>query len=112
MDGYAALETMERQPPDLVLTDLRMPRLGGLALVREIGERFPLVPVILMTSRGNERLAVEALTAGAANYVPKMNFEKILPEVVQQVLGVALLEVRPESFKLKPLLCVGYPLLG
>ncbi|MDX1501990.1 MAG: response regulator [Thermoanaerobaculia bacterium] len=88
-DGRAALQAIEDRQPDLVVTDLRMPRLGGLDLVREVGSRFPLIPVILTTSKGNERLAVEALTAGAASYVPKGDLDEILPEVVTQMLGVA-----------------------
>lgn len=88
-DGEQALELLERHRPDLVLTDLRMPKLDGLALVREAHARFPLVPVILMTSRGSELVAVDALASGAASYVAKADMVDHLPETVEQVLDVA-----------------------
>lgn len=88
-DGQAALEACAMDLPDLVLTDLRMPRLDGLLLVKKLQQLYPLVPVILMTARGSEEIAVEALAAGAASYVPKAEMEKILAETVEQVLAVA-----------------------
>ena len=57
--------------PALVLTDLIMPEMNGLELVKAIREHHPFVPVILMTSKGNEEIAVQALQGGAASYVPK-----------------------------------------
>src|SRR5262249_49111775 len=56
--GREALEMIARQPPDLVLTDLVMPDLDGLAIVEEVRARHPLVPVILMTAYGSEEVAV------------------------------------------------------
>ncbi len=86
-DGEEALAALEVQELDLVLTDLRMPTLDGLELVRQAKERFPLVPVVLITSRGSELIAVEALAAGAASYVSKADLADHLPETVEQVLG-------------------------
>lgn len=88
-NGEQALEICAAGPPDVVLTDLRMPRLDGLSLVKKMRERHPLVPVILMTARGSEHIAVEALAAGAASYVPKAEMEGILGDVVHQLLAVA-----------------------
>ncbi len=88
-DGRQALEMMAGDTPDLVLTDLRMPHLDGLALVQEAGRLFPLVPVILMTARGSEQVAADALAAGAASYVPKADMVGLLAETVEQVLSVA-----------------------
>lgn len=88
-DGQEAIEACLAEPPDLVLTDLRMPRLDGLALVREIGERLPMLPVILMTAQGSEHVAVEALEAGAASYVPKSDLAELLGEAVEHALGIS-----------------------
>ena len=63
-DGEQALELMERDQPDLVITDLRMPKLDGLGLVQQAGERFPLVPIVVMTARGSEKIAAQAFLAG------------------------------------------------
>ncbi|MFQ5744499.1 MAG: response regulator [Acidobacteriota bacterium] len=88
-DGIEALGLISAQEPDLVLTDLRMPGMNGLELVAKMQSDFPLTPVILMTSRGNEQIAVRALKVGAASYVPKRDLRHGLLETVEQVLEVA-----------------------
>jgi CheY-like chemotaxis protein len=88
-NGKEALEHMERQQPDLVLTDLQMPEMNGLELVNVIKIAYPLVPVILMTAAGSEEIAVSALKPGAASYVPKRHLAHELDEVVKQVLSAA-----------------------
>jgi CheY-like chemotaxis protein/anti-sigma regulatory factor (Ser/Thr protein kinase) len=87
--GEEALRRIEEHPLDLILTDLRMPGMSGLDLVRTIQEDCPYLPVVLMTGYGNETLAVRALTAGAASYVPKSEMAQSLSETVEQVLAVA-----------------------
>jgi CheY-like chemotaxis protein/anti-sigma regulatory factor (Ser/Thr protein kinase) len=86
-DGKDALARIEASPPDLVITDLVMPEMDGLELVGEIRRRFPLVPVILCTSKGSEQTAVEALQRGASSYVPKRLLASDLRETVDQVLS-------------------------
>jgi DNA-binding response OmpR family regulator len=88
-DGAEALAQMERCAPDLVLTDLRMPKIDGLELVATAKSRYPLVPVIIMTSRGSEETAVRALRQGAASYVPKSMLARDLLETVRSVLAVS-----------------------
>ena len=89
-DGAAALELIRAEPPDLVLTDLQMPRLNGLELVAAIRDEFPYVPVILMTSQGSEEIALQALSSGAASYSPKAQLAQDLVETVRAVLSVSL----------------------
>ncbi len=86
-DGRDALEQIELHLPDIVLTDLNMPELNGLELVRAIRTDYPLVPVILMTAQGSEVIAVEALKSGAASYVPKQQLATDLIETIEQVLS-------------------------
>src|SRR5688500_5446588 len=69
--GREALDCLRATPIDLVVTDLQMPELDGLGLVRHVRDHGPHVPVILITAHGSEDLAIEALHAGAASYVPK-----------------------------------------
>jgi CheY-like chemotaxis protein/anti-sigma regulatory factor (Ser/Thr protein kinase) len=87
-DGKEALEIISARKPDLVLTDLRMPGMDGLELVGEVQRHYPLLPILLMTSQGNERVAVNALKAGASSYVPKSDLGDSLVETVEQVLDV------------------------
>ncbi len=88
-DGAEAVDVLADDPPDLVVTDLRMPHMGGLELVKRVQATSPTIPVVVMTSVGNEQIAVEAIQAGAASYVPKSNFETHLVDTVEQVLKVS-----------------------
>ena len=86
--GRDALARMREHDVDLVLTDVVMPELDGLAFVEHAKEDHPLVPVVLMTARGSEELAARALEAGAASYVPKKLLVRDLVEVVKRILDV------------------------
>jgi CheY-like chemotaxis protein/anti-sigma regulatory factor (Ser/Thr protein kinase) len=88
-EGRQALALASRERPDVMLTDLRMPGMDGLALVEAMQEEHPLVPVILMTSSGSERLAAQALRAGAVSYVVKTDLKNDLLDVVQRVWTAA-----------------------
>jgi len=88
-NGVEALSVLESETPDVIVTDLQMPEMNGLELVGEIRSRYPGIPVILMTAFGSEEIAVEALEAGAASYVPKRNLPKDLARTVEFVLGAA-----------------------
>jgi CheY-like chemotaxis protein/anti-sigma regulatory factor (Ser/Thr protein kinase) len=89
VDGSDALAKMDQQRPDLVVTDLVMPQMDGLELVRVVIERYPLVPIILMTAQGNEEIAVQALMQGAASYVPKRRLADNLLDTVHEVLRLS-----------------------
>ena len=90
VDGIEALALAQQDSPDLVLTDLDMPKLDGLELVRRLKDLQPLIPVILMTAAGSEEIAVKALQAGAASYVSKRTMPTQLWETVSNVLRVSL----------------------
>lgn len=85
-DGKQALEMMKEKTPDVVLTDMLMPEMDGLELVRAIRSRHPLVPVILMTAHGSEDLSIQALRNGAASYVPKKSLARDLEDTLDGVL--------------------------
>ncbi len=93
-NGVEALELIAKKPPAVVLTDMNMPRMDGLTLVEKVRELFPLVPVVLMTGSGSERVAVAALKAGAADYVPKQALAHDLAPVLERVLSVGQAEYR------------------
>jgi two-component system, OmpR family, KDP operon response regulator KdpE len=69
-DGESALETFNDWTPDLVVTDLSMPNMDGLELCRKL-RLVSQLPIIVLSVRGEERIKVEALDAGADDYVMK-----------------------------------------
>lgn len=80
-DGKEALQVMKDWPPDLVITDLRMPNMDGLVLCRHIREQSQ-VPIIVLSVKGEEKTKVEALDAGADDYVTKpFNINELLARV-------------------------------
>jgi CheY-like chemotaxis protein len=89
INGNEALEKMRKAAFDLVLTDLLMPGMNGLELVAAVRAKYPHVPVILMTSRGSEEIAAQALDAGAASYVPKRLLPRRLVETVSRLLLIS-----------------------
>lgn len=88
-DGQAALDEVEAHLPDLVVTDMQMPELDGFGLVEALKAQYPLIPVILMTAAGSEAVAVKALQAGAASYVPKLALADDLADVSERVLAMS-----------------------
>jgi anti-anti-sigma factor len=88
-NGVEALEIVHKKRPSLVVTDLVMPGLDGLGLVKEMRSVFPSIPVVLMTAHGSEEIAAEALRFGAASYVPKKFLARDLSETVETILRLA-----------------------
>jgi CheY-like chemotaxis protein len=88
-DGVEAVNIAEREKPDLILTDLHMPNRDGLELVEEIRLRRFGIPIVLMTAHGSEEIAIQALRAGAASYVPKKLLAQDLIDTVLMVLESA-----------------------
>jgi len=69
--GEAALAEFRRRAPDLVMLDLGLPDIDGLDIIRRVREGGSVVPIIVLTSRGDEAGKVEALDLGADDYVTK-----------------------------------------
>lgn len=69
-DGEEALQLMKDWPPDLIVTDLRMPNMDGLELCQHVRTQSR-VPIIVLSVKGEEAIKVEALDAGADDYVTK-----------------------------------------
>lgn len=70
-NGDLALKMIQQIPPDLVITDLKMPGMSGLDLLRKIRANYPEILVIMATAFGTVENAVEAMKAGAYDYVMK-----------------------------------------
>lgn len=87
-DGTAAVELLGQGTSELVVTDLELPVMNGLELIRKMAADFPQIPAVLVTGHGSERLAAEALREGATAYVPKSLVDEMLLGTVEDVLGV------------------------
>lgn len=96
-NGDEALERLREQEYSLVLTDLRMPGMQGIELMRKIQRAYPDVGVIIMTAYGTIDTAIEAMSHGAADYLIK----PFAPEELFRVTERARREpsVRHEAIK-------------
>jgi two-component system nitrogen regulation response regulator GlnG len=93
-DGTEALQLVRAGDPDVLLTDMRMPGMDGMELMRKAKEIDPELPVILITGFAQVQGAVEALRAGAHDYLAK-------PFEHQQVLRVVLRALNERHLKLE-----------
>ena len=85
-NGEEAYEIFKKQHPDLVLTDIRMPKMGGLSLLDKIKLENKKIPVILITAYGTIDSAVDSMKRGAADYITKpVNLDK-LEAVIKKAL--------------------------
>jgi|HigsolmetaAR202D_1030399.scaffolds.fasta_scaffold14521_2 Response regulator containing CheY-like receiver, AAA-type ATPase, and DNA-binding domains len=84
--GEAALAVLEKERPSLVLTDLRMPGISGIELLERIRAQEPDLPVVLMTAYGTIQSAVQAVKAGAYDYLTKPIDSEELLLVVSRAL--------------------------
>ncbi len=70
-DGLEALESVERDPPDVVLMDLNMPGMNGIQATRRIHEKFPAVHILALTTYDADEWVFDAIRAGASGYLLK-----------------------------------------
>ena len=95
-NGQHALEVMEKDKVDMVMTDLLMPRMDGIALTRAIHEMGHDIPIIIMTAYASIENAVESIKAGAAEFVTKpFKFNHTL-FIIQKVLETRNLQKMAE----------------
>lgn len=79
-----AWEQMLREPPRVVVTDIRLPGISGLELLKKTRRSFPDLPIIVMTAHADTTLAVDALRAGANDFLIKPFLPKHLLEVIRR----------------------------
>jgi len=85
-DGVAALAALDTEPVDLVLLDIFMPGMDGLAVLRRIKAVQPTLPVIIVTSSSKIDHAIEALRLGARDFVRKPLDLDVLAHAIERVL--------------------------
>jgi DNA-binding NtrC family response regulator len=84
--GEEALEQLEAATADLVLTDLKMPGMGGMEFLRQLKQKWPTTEVLVMTAFGSIDTAVEAMRCGAYDYMTKPIDRERFPIVVEKAL--------------------------
>src|SRR5690554_5118193 len=70
-NGRCARDRLERERPQVLITDVRMPGLGGLELLAQVRARWPELPVIVITAHSDLDSALSAYQGGAFEYLPK-----------------------------------------
>jgi DNA-binding NtrC family response regulator len=98
-DAETGLKCFQREEIDLVLTDLKLPGMNGLDFLREVKQWNPSVPIVVMTAFGSVETAVEAMKAGASDYVLKPFSMAEMKLVVRKELDVQ--KVREENRSLR-----------
>lgn len=87
-DGLQALESLSTHQPDLVLTDLEMPRMDGIELTRRLRALEVTTPVVVITTRASDAERRECISAGADAFIDKSRFkEVVLLETIQRLIG-------------------------
>ncbi|WP_025321683.1 sigma-54-dependent transcriptional regulator [Deferrisoma camini] len=86
-DGQEALDLLRRQGFDLVVTDLRMPRVGGIELLERMSAAAPHTPALVITAHGSVDAAVESMKRGAVDFLQKPFGPDVLLAKVSAVLG-------------------------
>ncbi|MDO8665994.1 MAG: response regulator, partial [Gemmatimonadales bacterium] len=69
--GRAGLEALEKAPPQIILSDVRMPGVSGIDILTAARQKDPDMPVILMTAQAELRTAIQAVNEGAFHYIQK-----------------------------------------
>lgn len=107
VDGLDALDQIGHLRPWLVLTDLKMPRLNGIDLVKEIKRKAPHTLLVLMTAYGTVETAVEAMKHGANDYILKPFSTDLLERVLANLRIISSTQsesASPTSMESRPLL--------
>jgi DNA-binding NarL/FixJ family response regulator len=92
-NGREALQQVEMLHPDVILMDVRMPEMDGVAATREINARFPDIGVIILTTFEDDQIVFEGLKAGARGYLLKDISSEEMAEAVRKVAaGEALIQ--------------------
>ncbi len=86
-NGMDALEKISTWNPDVVVTDLQMPKMDGLDLVKQLRLDHPKIPVVLATGHGSNDIANQALESGAAGYVPKSQLADLLLPTLRNIVA-------------------------
>ncbi len=98
-DGVHALEVAKDEPPDVVVTDLKMPRMDGIELLNKLREQDKDVPVVVATSFQDMSTAVQAMRAGAEDYLAKPIDLDALLVIIERAIERRNVKVEAENLR-------------
>jgi len=82
INGIDAITKIKSQEPDIILSDIRMPEMDGMELLKILTKDYPHIPVLMITAHGTIKTAVEAMKVGAKDYILKpLSLDEILAKV-------------------------------
>ena len=96
-DGVKALHALELKPVSMVVSDVNMPEMDGMQLLKNLRKKYPHIPMILLTAYGCIASSVEAMRAGAADYIVKPFEPGVLLELIAEHLGSQSLTAADDS---------------
>lgn len=96
-DGVEAFNAIIKNPPDLILLDLQMPRLDGIGLLNKLRDEQINIPVILMTFYGSEEIAIEVFRLGVRDYVIKPFTEEEILGAIERAMTLTRLRRERDS---------------
>jgi DNA-binding NtrC family response regulator len=97
LSGREGLERAIQKDYDIVLTDIRMPDIGGMRVLRDIKRAKPSLPVVMITGYASVKSAVQAMKLGAADYLEKPFEPEHILKAVASALGIAATQVPEEQ---------------
>ncbi len=97
VDGSDAIEVLQTEDVHVVISDIRMPNVDGMALLNHITDNYPLLPVIMITAHGTVDTAVEAMKLGAFDYITKPFDQEELQRVVRKAVATSTYTMASES---------------
>ena len=93
LSGQGAFDILEKEPIDIVITDMKMPGIGGIQVLEKVKEKYPDIAVIMITGYSTVQSAVQAMKLGAFDYIPK----PFTPDEVLIVVEKALEKKKPNN---------------
>lgn len=97
--GKAALEVLDAEPMDAILTDLKMPGLSGMELLAQVRSRFPSVAFLMVTGEDDVRVGIEAMKRGAEDYLIKPLRQDLVLASLTRALEKKRLEREVEDYR-------------
>ncbi len=86
-NGREAVELYRKLKPEIVTMDITMPEMTGLDAVKEIKKEFPDAKIVMCSSMGQQKMVMDAIEAGAKDYIVKPFNENRVNEAIDKVLG-------------------------
>ena len=97
-DGKQALETIQRDAPQIVLTDIKMPGIDGIDLLKSIKRVQPDIEVIMITGHGDMALAIQSLKFGASDFITKPINETVMEMALQRSLDRITMRAQLDAY--------------